>query len=96
MEQLEYLQIGRWLKPWEMAKFIGSVESSGIFEIADESVTGKLNHIVLVGEKHPVAYFGADNQVELVNPGDDSLKVTRAYLIGLYEGCLDENQRTII
>ncbi len=92
---LEYHEIAR-LNLRELSRFINYVENSGVVEIADESVTGRLNHIVFSGEKKPIAYFGADNQLELVGDYKDlSLRIPHSYIIGLCLSSLDEKQRLL-
>jgi len=91
----EYAQIGRWLNPKETARFISSLSESRVLELVNELPTRQLNHIIIRGTTKAVGYLGADNQVEKVNPKDSSLRFAHTSLKGLYERCLDENQRII-
>jgi len=95
-QQFEYSQIGRELMPWEMTRLMASIQSSKVFEIADELPIEQLSHVVLKGTARPIGYLGADNQVELVNPEDNSSKIPHAYFERLYEDCLDVNRRLIL
>jgi hypothetical protein len=94
-QQDRYTEIGKWLSSEEMVRFIGRVEASEILEIADESVTGRLNHIVIRGTAKIVGYFGADNQIELVNYGDVSLRQWHREIERTYHISLNKNQQRL-
>lgn len=94
-DYLEYKLLFSNLTIQEVARIYGALEKSRVLEVADESVTGRLNHIVLKWTAKVIGYIGADNQIELVNPQKDYLKISHAYFKSLVEDCLEENQRVI-
>ncbi|MBS3094401.1 hypothetical protein J4474_01925 [Candidatus Pacearchaeota archaeon] len=96
IDNIEYQLFLPELTSLEVARLYGTLETSKVLEVADESVLGRLNHVVLRGTAKPVGYIGADNQVELINPGDKYLVFARIYFEGLVNQCLEENQRKIL
>lgn len=81
---LEYKQIGESLTPLQMAKVMRTIDRSKKVEIAYESFTGRINHLVLKGTNKIFGYLGADNQIEEVNSSDESLKEGHNFLRGIY------------
>lgn len=86
---LEYEIIGQIDSEIE-AKIHEVIESSGLYEVADELPNGRLNHIVIKGTKIPVGYIGREN-LEKVNPNDKKLKLHHKWLEGVYQGTIDSN-----
>ena len=82
---LEYEQIGKWLNSYQISKVINTINRSKKVEITDGSPDGKLSHIVIKGTTTPVGYIGADNQIEKVNPKDESLKIYHDFLERIYK-----------
>ncbi len=84
---LEYKVIADNLDIDVMYEIINTIENSEEFEIADESVTGLLSHIVVKNTDTIVGYIG-DDSYKLVNNNNLNLYKEHNNLLKIYKHAL--------